>query len=110
MLAPAGQLTAVVCGDPDLAGRLADRLGGHAPDDGDNKDEDDKAKGEAGGGAAEAEAEPGRTPSALLGGVRLDEVPLAAARRTVLVQDKDPVLLSGTLAELLDVPRSGRSR
>ncbi|MFI1329187.1 ABC transporter transmembrane domain-containing protein [Streptomyces sp. NPDC020845] len=107
VLAPAGQLTAVVCGDPDLAGRLADRLGGHAPDDGDNKDEDDKAKGEAGGGAAEAEAEPGRTPSALLGGVRLDEVPLAAARRTVLVQDKDPVLLSGTLAELLDVPRSG---
>ncbi|KAK1184141.1 ABC transporter ATP-binding protein [Streptomyces sp. NBS 14/10] len=104
VLAPAGQLTAVVCGDPDLAGRLADRLGGHAPGDGDNKDED-KAKGEAGGGAAEAE--PGRTPSALLGGVRLDEVPLAAARRAVLVQDKDPVLLSGTLAELLDVPRSG---
>ncbi|ADI04811.1 putative ABC transporter ATPase and permease component [Streptomyces bingchenggensis BCW-1] len=99
MLAPAGQLTAVVCGDPDLAGRLADRLGGHAPDD----DEDNKGK--AGGGAAEAE--PGRTPSALLGGVRLDEVPLAAARRAVLVQDKDPVLLSGTLAELLDVPRSG---
>ncbi|WP_346174252.1 ABC transporter ATP-binding protein [Streptomyces cuspidosporus] len=90
VLAPAGRLTAVVCGDPDLAGRLADRLGGHAPDD---------------GGAVEAE--PGRAPSALLGGVPLDEVPLEAARRAVLVQDKDPVLLSGTLAELLDVPRSG---
>ncbi|MEU5025263.1 ABC transporter ATP-binding protein [Streptomyces milbemycinicus] len=105
MLAPAGQLTAVVCGDPDLAGRLADRLGGHAPDDDEDNEGEDNDKGEAGGGAAEAE--PGRTPSALLGGVRLDEVPLAAARRAVLVQDKDPVLLSGTLAELLDVPRSG---
>ncbi|GHC33362.1 ABC transporter transmembrane domain-containing protein [Streptomyces cinnamoneus] len=83
LLAPAGQLTAVVCGDPDAAGRLADRLGGHAPD------------------GAEG------TPSALLGGVALDEVPLAAARAAVLVQDKDPVLLSGTLAELLDVPASG---
>jgi len=30
-----------------------------------------------------------------------------AARAAVLVHDKDPVLLSGTLAELFDVPRSG---
>ncbi|MBC2876299.1 MULTISPECIES: ABC transporter transmembrane domain-containing protein [Streptomyces] len=82
--ARAGELTAVVCGDPDAAGLLADRLGGHAP------------KAVAG------------TPSVLLGGVALDEVPLAAAREAVLVQDKDPVLLSGTLAELLDIPSSGR--
>ncbi|GAA0404095.1 ABC transporter ATP-binding protein [Streptomyces luteireticuli] len=82
--APYGQLTAVVCGDPDAAGRLADRLGGHAP------------QGTEG------------VPSALLGGVALDGVPVAAARTAVLVQDKDPVLLSGTLAELLDVPSSGR--
>lgn len=82
LLAPAGRLTAVVCGDPDAAGRLAERLGGHAA------------------GTTEA-------PSALLGGVALDELPLAAARAAVLVQDKDPVLLSGTLAELLDVPSSG---
>ncbi|WP_262697568.1 MULTISPECIES: ABC transporter transmembrane domain-containing protein [Streptomyces] len=89
MLAPSGVLTAVVCGDPDAAGRMADRLGGHSlhggPDDGG----------------------PGGAPSALLGGVALDEVALASARTAVLVQDKDPVLLSGTLAELLDVPRSG---
>ncbi|MFD8458856.1 ABC transporter transmembrane domain-containing protein [Streptomyces antimycoticus] len=89
MLAPSGLLTAVVCGDPDAAGRLADRLGGHpthdGPDDGDHV------------GA----------PSALLGGVALDEVPLTTARAAVLVQDKDPVLLSGALTELLDVPRSG---
>ncbi|MFI0777550.1 ABC transporter transmembrane domain-containing protein [Streptomyces sp. NPDC021212] len=89
MLAPSGQLTAVVCGDPDVAGRMADRLGGHPTEDG--------AESGDGGGA----------PSALLGGVALDEVPLAAARAAVLVQDKDPVLLSGTLTELLDVPRSG---
>ena len=28
---PPGSFTAVVCGDPDAAGRLADRLGGHSP-------------------------------------------------------------------------------
>ncbi|WP_405982018.1 ABC transporter transmembrane domain-containing protein [Streptomyces sp. NBC_00158] len=83
LLAPAGRLTAVVCGDPDLAGRLAERLGGH-PVDG------------AGG-----------TLPVLLGGVALDGLPLDAARGLVLVQDKDPVLLSGTLRELFDVPASG---
>ncbi|MFE8941291.1 ABC transporter transmembrane domain-containing protein [Streptomyces sp. NPDC007872] len=81
--APAGLFTAVVCGDPDAAGRLADRLGGHP---------------------AEPEAD---HTSVLLGGVPLDELPLEAARTAVLVQDKDPVLLSGTLRELLDVPASG---
>ncbi|MFE9249044.1 ABC transporter transmembrane domain-containing protein [Streptomyces sp. NPDC007088] len=80
--AEAGSFTAVVCGDPDAAGRLAERLGGHAPD----------AAG---------------LPSVRLGGTALDGVPLAAARTAVLVQDKDPVLLSGTLRELLDVPASG---
>ncbi|OKI39598.1 ABC transporter permease [Streptomyces sp. CB03578] len=82
LLAPAGRFTAVVCGDPDLAGRLADRLGGHPMD--------------PDGGA-----------SALLGGVELDALALDTARRLVLVQDKDPVLLSGTLRELLGVPASG---
>ncbi|MCF1595040.1 ABC transporter transmembrane domain-containing protein [Streptomyces muensis] len=81
LLAPAGRLTAVVCGDPDAAGRLAERLGGHPSEEG--------------------------AASVLLGGVPLDELPLDSARTAVLVQDKDPVLLSGTLRELLDVPRSG---
>ncbi|MFD7405750.1 ABC transporter ATP-binding protein [Streptomyces sp. NPDC059866] len=80
LLAPAGRLTAVVCGDPDAAGRLAERLGGHPTEAG---------------------------ASALLGGVPLDELPLDSARTAVLVQDKDPVLLSGSLRELLDVPASG---
>ncbi|MFD4748867.1 ABC transporter transmembrane domain-containing protein [Streptomyces rubiginosohelvolus] len=89
LMAPRGQFTAVVCGDPDEAGRLADRLGGHA----ETGEEDDRAAAAA--------------PSVLLGGVALDEIPLDAARAAVLVQDKDPVLLSGTLRELLDVPSSG---
>ncbi|MDQ0682202.1 ABC-type multidrug transport system fused ATPase/permease subunit [Streptomyces achromogenes] len=80
LLAPASQLTAVVCGDPDAAGRLAERLGGHPSENG---------------------------PSVLLGGVPLDELPLDSARSAVLVQDKDPVLLSGSLRDLLDVPASG---
>ncbi|MFG2602176.1 ABC transporter transmembrane domain-containing protein [Streptomyces sp. NPDC048514] len=83
LLAATGRFTAVVCGDPDAAGRLAERLGGHP-------------------------AEPGH--SVLLGGVPLDELPLEIARAAVLVQDKDPVLLSGTLRELLDVPASGAVR
>ncbi|MEU4269708.1 ABC transporter ATP-binding protein [Streptomyces sp. NPDC026092] len=84
LLAPAGRFTAVVCGDPDAAGRLADRLGGHPTEPGE-----------------------GHT-SVLLGGVPLDELDLDTARTAVLVQDKDPVLLSGTLHELLDVPSSGK--
>ncbi|MDO0928933.1 ABC transporter ATP-binding protein [Streptomyces sp. TG1A-8] len=83
LLAAAGRFTAVVCGDPDAAGRLAERLGGHP-------------------------TEPG--PSVLLGGVPLDELPLDSARAAVLVQDKDPVLLSGSLRDLLDVPASGAVR
>ncbi|MGW0362906.1 ABC transporter transmembrane domain-containing protein [Streptomyces sp. NPDC002990] len=86
LLAPAGRFTAVVCGHPDLAGRLAERLGGHAMD---------------------ADTETGPGPSVLLGGVALDELELDTARTLVLVQDKDPVLLSGTLRELFDVPASG---
>ncbi|GGN50930.1 ABC transporter [Streptomyces albiflavescens] len=80
LLAPAGRLTAVVCGDPDAAGLLAERLGGHPSEEG---------------------------ISVLLGGVPLDELPLDSARTAVLVQDKDPVLLSGSLRELLDVPAPG---
>ncbi|WNF25774.1 ABC transporter ATP-binding protein [Streptomyces sp. C11-1] len=95
LMAPQGQFTAVVCGDPDEAGRLAERLGGHA-----QSGEEDGADGKEGRPSAEV-------PSVLLGAVALDEIPLDAARAAVLVQDKDPVLLSGTLQELLDIPSSG---
>ncbi|QJT00064.1 ABC transporter ATP-binding protein [Streptomyces asoensis] len=80
LTAPTARLTAVVCGDPDAAGQLAERLGGHPSED---------------------------SPSVLLGGVPLNELPLGSARTAVLVQDKDPVLLSGSLRDLLDVPASG---
>ncbi|MGW6912354.1 ABC transporter transmembrane domain-containing protein [Kitasatospora sp. NPDC054939] len=86
LTARAGELTAVVCGDPDFAGALAERLGGHVP----------LAEGEQ------------PQPSVRLGGTELDDVPLSEARAVVLVHDKEPVLLSGTLAELLDIPATGR--
>ncbi|MEU5979736.1 ABC transporter ATP-binding protein [Streptomyces sp. NPDC047315] len=95
LVAPKGLLTAVVCGDPDAAGALADRLGGHpVSEEAPSSDEDAPAV---------------RAPaSVLLGGVPLDGLPLEEARTAVLVQDKDPVLLSGTLRELLEVPASGQ--
>ncbi|WKD36039.1 ABC transporter ATP-binding protein [Streptomyces xanthophaeus] len=102
LLAPAGRFTAVVCGDPDLAGRLAERLGGH-PTDGDPASDAGTGAGADEGAGADAAG----TPSVLLGGVALDELELDTARTLVLVQDKDPVLLSGTLRELFDVPASG---
>ncbi|KUL35058.1 ABC transporter permease [Streptomyces sp. NRRL F-4489] len=94
LTARAGRLTAVVCGDPDAAGRLAERLGGHPPDTGQDGSPDGP--------------EPGRPLSAELGGTPLDDLPRETARTAVLVQDKDPVLLSGTVGGLLDVPASGR--
>ncbi|GAA0494201.1 ABC transporter transmembrane domain-containing protein [Streptomyces olivaceiscleroticus] len=57
--------------------------------------------------AAPAMATSSPLPSVQLGGIALDDVPRDAARQAVLVQDKDPVLLSGTLQELFDVPSSG---
>ncbi|MFK0294146.1 ABC transporter transmembrane domain-containing protein [Streptomyces sp. NPDC090442] len=158
LTARAGQLTAVVCGDPDAAGRLADRLGGHPPHT-DPPGHPDLPSGlgagtDVGAGVeVEADAvaatilgpdsgepapprhaagrrdmdhhapdhhhpdhfdtvnslaEPDRSPSVALGGTPLDDLPRDTARAVVLVQDKDPVLLSGTLGELLDVPASGR--
>ncbi|MFE5096465.1 ABC transporter transmembrane domain-containing protein [Streptomyces sp. NPDC056638] len=111
LMAPAGLFTAVVCGDPDEAGRLAERLGGHAHVDPDADEVGNGAEDSTENGArdwADDATSEQKTPSVLLGGVPLDELPLDSARTAVLVQDKDPVLLSGTLHELLDVPSSGR--
>jgi ABC-type multidrug transport system fused ATPase/permease subunit len=44
----------------------------------------------------------------LLGDVTLGRIPREELRDVILVQDKDPALLSGTLRQLLDVPGSGR--
>lgn len=75
-----GTLTAVVCAEQVTADEIALRLAG--------LDED-------GAGVT-------------YDGVRLGDIARATVRATILTQDKDPVLLSGSLAELLDVPRSGR--
>ncbi|MFE6775807.1 ABC transporter transmembrane domain-containing protein [Streptomyces sp. NPDC057702] len=115
LLAPAGQLTLVVCGDPDAAGRLADRLGGHASDPSATASDTPEGAGlvpesdgvRAEGGAPAATPSAPHTRSVRLGDVALDALPLEAARAAVLVQDKDPVLLSGTLDELFDIPTSG---
>jgi ABC-type multidrug transport system fused ATPase/permease subunit len=75
-----GRLTAVVCAEQVTADEIALRLAGLGAD-----------------GAA-----------VTLDGVTLDRIPRDELRAAVLTQDKDPVLLSGTLADLMDVPRSGR--
>ena len=75
-----GSLTAVVCAEQTTADEIALRLAGLGAD-----------------GAL-----------VTLGGVALGDVPREGLRTAVLVQDKDPALLSGTLAELMAVPRSGR--
>jgi ABC-type multidrug transport system fused ATPase/permease subunit len=73
-----GQLTAVVTDDPVTADTLADRLGRYS--DGDVR----------------------------LSGTRLSDLPIGVVRRRVLVQDKDPVILSGPAGDLFDIPRTGR--
>ena len=73
-----GRLMALVCGDPQIAGELADRLAGYAPS------------------------------RVELGGTALADLPLAITRRRILLQDKDPVILSGTVRDLLEVPGTGR--
>ncbi|WP_377272397.1 ABC transporter transmembrane domain-containing protein [Peterkaempfera sp. SMS 1(5)a] len=116
LTAAAGRLTAVVCGDPDVAGALADRLGGHLPRsteaDGTDAEAPVRVVGQAPRAATATEGSADRlgagAPSARLGGIALDELSLAGARAAVLVHDKEPVLLSGTLAELFDIPSSGR--
>ena len=75
-----GILTAIVCADQSTADELALRLAGLGED-----------------GAL-----------VTLGTHQLGDLAREHVRAAILVQDKDPVLLSGTLAELLDVPRSGR--
>lgn len=73
-----GLVTGIACEDPAAADRLADVLGGY------------------------------RDGKATLGGLPLSDLPLDVVRRRIVVQDKDPVILSGTVRELLDVSGSGR--
>jgi ABC-type multidrug transport system fused ATPase/permease subunit len=73
--ARSGQLTVVAARDPAEAAALADRLGRYADP-------------------------PGDRPTRL-GGVPLTDLPLATVRERVLVVETEPVMLAGTLRELL---------
>jgi ABC-type multidrug transport system fused ATPase/permease subunit len=73
-----GRITALVCAEPHEATAVLERLGGYVP------------------GAV------------TLAGTALSELPREVVRRRILVQDKDPIVFAGTVAELLDVPSSGR--
>jgi ABC-type multidrug transport system fused ATPase/permease subunit len=73
-----GRLTAVVSPDPDEASEVAARLGRYA------------------------DAAPGEWVS--IGGVRADEMPIEVMRKHVLVVDREPQLLAGTLTQAIDTP------
>ena len=73
-----GLLTAVVTDDPDASDVLIDRLGRY------------------------------RNSDVVLDGTPLEELPLPTVRERVLVQDKDPMILSGAAEDLFDIPRTGR--
>jgi ABC-type multidrug transport system fused ATPase/permease subunit len=78
----AGTLVGLVSANPRETAALADRLGDWmGPQD--------------------------RADSVRLAGVPLADLPTDVVRRRVLVQDTDPVLLSGSVSDLFDVPRSG---
>jgi ABC-type multidrug transport system fused ATPase/permease subunit len=78
LIAPQAMLTAVVIADPDLASSTAARLGRLTDTPGDAR--------------------------VTLGGVALDTMPLAEVRRRILVLDRDPQLLIGTLRDAVDAP------
>jgi ABC-type bacteriocin/lantibiotic exporter with double-glycine peptidase domain len=73
-----GQLTAVVTDDPDASEVLVDRLGRY------------------------------RESDVALDGTPVEDLPLHTVRERVLVQDKDPMILSGAAEDLFDIPRTGK--
>ena len=73
-----GKLTAVVTDDPDASEVLIDRLGRY------------------------------RDSDVVLDGTPMEDMPLPTVRERVLVQDKDPMILSGAAEDLFDIPRTGR--
>ncbi len=83
---PAGRIVGLVSADARESSVLADRLGDWVSPS-EQRGVDDAA--------------------VTLAGTPLAELPTGTVRRRVLVQDTDPVLLSGSVHELLDVPRSG---
>ena len=73
-----GQMIAIVTDDPDASEVLIDRLGRY------------------------------RQSDVVLDGTPMQKLPLLTVRERVLVQDKDPMILSGAAEDLFDIPRTGR--
>jgi ABC-type multidrug transport system fused ATPase/permease subunit len=104
-----GRLTAVAAPTPEEASALADRLGRWALDrELDERAASDEATGDRAADRAEEQADEPTPDPVTLGGVPLDRLPLAGLRARVMVVDKDPSILSGSLADVLDPPRRGR--
>jgi ABC-type bacteriocin/lantibiotic exporter with double-glycine peptidase domain len=78
LVVSSGLLTAVVTDDPDASDVLIDRLGRY------------------------------RDSDVVLDGTPMEDLPLPTVRERVLVQDKDPMILSGAAEDLFDIPRTGR--
>jgi len=78
VIAVDGLMTAVVIADPDVASATAARLG--------------------------RLTDPSGASRVTLGGVALDRVPVAEVRRRLMVLDRDPHLLAGTLRDAVDAP------
>ncbi len=78
MSAPRGLLTAVVIADPDVASATAARLG--------------------------RLMDPSGNARVTLGGVALDRLMVDEVRRRILVVDRDPQLLVGSLRDAVDTP------
>jgi ABC-type multidrug transport system fused ATPase/permease subunit len=76
-----GRMTVVAAADPEEASALAARLGRYVDSPGD-----------------------GPGPGAALAGTALADLPLEVVRRRVLVVDREPQLVAGTLAAAVDVP------
>jgi ABC-type multidrug transport system fused ATPase/permease subunit len=91
LVVPSGVHIGLVSGDPRQSAALADRLGDWVVR---------PARGEHAASFPQA-------ASVTLGGTPLADLPTHVVRRRVLVQDTDPVLLSGTVTSLLDVPGPG---
>lgn len=110
-----GDLTMVVCAQPDEAAALADRLGRYlSRSEKVNSEDDTEATGRAARLAQEARQRARRTLAerdtraahadwgVTLAGVDLARLPLEQVRRTILVSDTDAHVFAGTLQEAVD--------
>ena len=115
LVAPAGQMTALVSAVPDDSAAIADRIGRYLPAAVHESDENSKelkgraarkARAEKAAQVARIAAEQAERAGAAWGvsiaGTDLSEVPLADVRRHVVVSDPSAMVFQGTLRETVD--------